>query len=119
MQPTKPLLMTFRKMRLTTKDVNKGFYKGTRTGRMGRHTKHGGYVVDWSRVRTFVVPTNLEKFKVASPLPPSLQMQEPKKLTPYVTKVAQWTKGRYEGYSMGPKSPELYLDRWKRENGLD
>ncbi|KAI1211457.1 50S ribosomal protein YmL27 [Annulohypoxylon truncatum] len=103
MQPTQALLKAFRKFRLTTKDANKGFYKGTRTGRMGRHTKHGGYVIDWSRVRTFVVPPNMDSFK----------------LTPFVTKVMGRTRGRYEGYRMGPKSPELYLDRWKRENGLD
>ncbi|KAI0887826.1 50S ribosomal protein YmL27 [Annulohypoxylon maeteangense] len=103
MQPTQPLLKAFRKFRLTTKDVNKGFYKGTRTGRMGSHTKYGGYVIDWSRVRTFVVPPNLSKFK----------------LTPYVTQLVREKKGRYEGYQMGPKSAELYLDRWKQENGLD
>ncbi|KAI0891851.1 50S ribosomal protein YmL27 [Annulohypoxylon nitens] len=103
MQPTQVLFKAWRKLRLTTKDVNKGFYKGTRTGRMGRHTKYGGYAIDWSRVRTFVVPPNLEKFK----------------LKPFVTRQIQRTTGRYEGYRMGPKSPELYLDRWKRENGLD
>ncbi|KAI1090451.1 50S ribosomal protein YmL27 [Rostrohypoxylon terebratum] len=103
MQPTQALFKAFRKTRLTTKDVNKGFYKGTRTGRMGQHTKYGGYIVDWSRVRTFVVPPNLDKFK----------------LTPYVTRQIQQTKGQYDGYRMGPKSPELYLDRWKRENGMD
>ncbi|KAJ2727178.1 60S ribosomal protein L27, mitochondrial [Coemansia sp. Benny D115] len=32
------------------------FYKGNRTGSMGRHTKHGNYVVDLNKVRTFVVP---------------------------------------------------------------
>ncbi|KAJ1800688.1 60S ribosomal protein L27, mitochondrial [Coemansia sp. RSA 2399] len=32
------------------------FYKGNRTGSMGRHTKHGGYVVDLDKVRTYVVP---------------------------------------------------------------
>ncbi|KAI2472913.1 mitochondrial ribosomal protein L27-domain-containing protein [Annulohypoxylon bovei var. microspora] len=103
MQPTQALQKVFRKFRLTTKDVNKGFYKGTRTGSMGRHTKHGGYVIDWTKVRTFVVPANLDNFK----------------LTPFVTKMVHRTKGRYEGYSKGPKSPELYLDRWKQENGLD
>ncbi|KAJ2758973.1 60S ribosomal protein L27, mitochondrial, partial [Coemansia nantahalensis] len=32
------------------------FYKGNRTGSMGRHTKHGSYVVDLDKVRTFAVP---------------------------------------------------------------
>ncbi|KAI1183205.1 mitochondrial ribosomal protein L27-domain-containing protein [Nemania serpens] len=103
MQPTQALLKRFRKLPLTTKDIKKGFYKGTRTGSMGRHTKFGGYIIDWSKVRTYVVPAGLDTFK----------------LTPFVTSKVEPTKGRYEGYALGPKSPELYLDRWKAENGLD
>jgi hypothetical protein len=68
MKPTQALLRSnFRKLALTTKDVNKGYYKGTRTGRMGSHTKKGGYVIDWARVRTYVVPS-LEDFKVCRSL---------------------------------------------------
>jgi hypothetical protein len=75
MQPTavlgfqKPLriMRAFRKLPLTTKDINKGFYKGNRTGSMGRHTRFGGYVIEWNKVRTYVVPEGLEDFKV-SPL---------------------------------------------------
>ncbi|KAI0408485.1 mitochondrial ribosomal protein L27-domain-containing protein [Xylaria palmicola] len=103
MQPTQALLKRFRKLPLTTKDIKKGFYKGTRTGSMGRHTKHGGYIIEWDKVRTYVVPAGLDSFK----------------LTPFVTPKIEPTKGRYEGYRLGPKSPELYLDRWKAENGLD
>lgn len=66
MQPTQALLKRFRKLPLTTKDINKGFYKGTRTGTVGRHTKYGGFVLDWSKVRTYVVPTGLDKFKVCT-----------------------------------------------------
>ncbi|KAJ2342160.1 60S ribosomal protein L27, mitochondrial, partial [Coemansia sp. RSA 2618] len=32
------------------------YYKGNRTGSIGRHTKHGGYVINMDKVRTFVVP---------------------------------------------------------------
>ncbi|KAI0839979.1 mitochondrial ribosomal protein L27-domain-containing protein [Hypoxylon sp. FL0890] len=103
MQPTQALLKRFRKLPLTTKDIKKGFYKGTRTGSMGRHTKFGGYIIDWNKVRTYVVPAGLDTFK----------------LTPFVTRKVPPTRGRYEGYPLGPKSPELYLDRWKAENGLD
>ncbi|KAI8955426.1 mitochondrial ribosomal protein L27-domain-containing protein [Xylaria longipes] len=103
MQPTQPLLKAFRKFRLTTKDIKKGFYKGTRTGSMGRHTKYGGYIIDWSKVRTYVAPADLADFK----------------LKPFVTPKIETIHGRYEGYAKGPKSPELYLDRWKAENGLD
>ena len=55
----------YRHLRLTTKDVGRGFYKGNRTGSMGRHTKHGGYVVEWQKVRTYVVPQELKDFKVS------------------------------------------------------
>ncbi|KAL7622366.1 60S ribosomal protein L27, mitochondrial [Parahypoxylon ruwenzoriense] len=103
MQPTQALLKRFRKLPLTTKDIKKGFYKGTGTGSMGSHTKFGGYVIDWKKVRTYVVPAGLKDFK----------------LTPFVTEKMPRTKGRYEGYAKGPKSPELYIDRWKAENGLD
>jgi large subunit ribosomal protein L41 len=57
----------FRKLPLTTKDINKGFYKGTRTGSMGRHTKFGGYIIEWDKVRTYVVPVGLDAFKVRVP----------------------------------------------------
>jgi hypothetical protein len=64
MQPTRILQgMRYRKLRLTTKDVNKGYYKGVGTGSMGRHTKYGTYVIQWEKVRTYVVPP-LEGFKV-------------------------------------------------------
>ncbi|TLS24075.1 hypothetical protein PpBr36_08141 [Pyricularia pennisetigena] len=108
MQPTQRLLMkgAFRKFRLTTKDANKGFYKGTGTGSMGRHTKHGGYIVEFDKVRTYVVPKNLDEFK----------------LSPFVTKKMSPTfgLGSYQGQGQtGPRSPELYLSRWKAENGFD
>ena len=64
MRPTQVLSVgRYRHLKLTTKDVNKGFYKGNRTGSMGRHTKYGGYVIEWNKVRTYVVP-NLKDFKV-------------------------------------------------------
>ncbi|KAI0477835.1 putative ribosomal protein [Xylariaceae sp. FL0804] len=102
MQPTASLQKTFRKLQLTTKDIKKGFYKGTRTGSMGRHTKHGGYVIEYAKVRTYVVPP-LADFK----------------LTPFVTNKKAPMHGQYEGYAQGPKNPALYLQRWKDENGLD
>ncbi|KAI8978026.1 mitochondrial ribosomal protein L27-domain-containing protein [Pilobolus umbonatus] len=51
------------RMPLTSKKGH-NFYKGTGSGAMGRHTKNGGYVVDWNKVRTFVVP-DLENFNLA------------------------------------------------------
>ncbi|KAL2115934.1 hypothetical protein VTJ04DRAFT_10189 [Mycothermus thermophilus] len=94
--------LKLRRLRLTTKDVNKGYYKGTGTGSMGRHTKHGGYIIDWNKVRTYVCPP-LEGFK----------------LTPFVTKKVPAVHGQYEGNPLGPKDPAVYLARWKAENGLD
>lgn len=63
-KPTQPLSRRITRLALTTKQVNGGYYKGTGTGSMGRHTKHGGYVIDLRKVRTYVVPSGLEDFKV-------------------------------------------------------
>lgn len=49
---------------LSTKKANKGFYKGTGSGSTGRHTQHGGYIIEWDKVRTYVVPPNLKECKV-------------------------------------------------------
>jgi large subunit ribosomal protein L41 len=69
MRPTNSLLVgAYRHLKLTTKDTKKGFYKGNRTGAMGRHTKYGGYIVEWNRVRTYVVPEGLAQSKVRCPL---------------------------------------------------
>lgn len=95
----------FRKLRLTVKDVNKGYYKGTRTGRMGTHTKRGGYMIEYAKVRTYVVPS-LEDFK----------------LTPFVSKRIRPVFGVFpsaEGEVNSPRNPASYLARWKAENGLD
>ncbi|KAH7367538.1 hypothetical protein B0T11DRAFT_325802 [Plectosphaerella cucumerina] len=105
MQPTKALqILRYRHLRLTTKDVNKGFYKGNRVGAMGRHTKFGGYLIDWSRVRTFVVPDAAKD--------PSF------KLTPFVTETIRPMRGKYESKA-GPKDPAVYLENWKYMNGTD
>lgn len=102
MQPTAALGGVFRKLRLTTKDMNKGLYKGNRTGTVGRHTKYGGYRIDWKKVRTYVCPP-LDGFK----------------LTPFVTDTMRKTHGQFDGDAQGPRNPVAYLARWKAENGLD
>ncbi|KAL7270362.1 60S ribosomal protein L27, mitochondrial [Rhizina undulata] len=98
MRPTAALARSIRRLQLTTKQVNGGYYKGTGSGSMGRHTKHGGYIIDWNKVRTYVVP-EIEGFT----------------LTPFVTMKLKPTKGRFEYGS--PLSGEGYLARWKAENG--
>ncbi|KAH7419437.1 50S ribosomal protein-like protein YmL27 [Cadophora sp. MPI-SDFR-AT-0126] len=103
MKPTQALAKRLKRLALTTKATNKGYYKGTGTGPMGTHTKHGGYIIDWDRVRTYVVPQNLKDFK----------------LTPFVTKNMKRTQGRFEGDPKGAVSGAAYLKKWKDENGED
>ena len=66
MYPTAPLSRKLTRLRLTTKQAPKagGYYKGTGTGPMGRHTKHGGYIIDPQKVRTYVVPPEMKDCKV-------------------------------------------------------
>lgn len=60
MQPTTSFLARsttgIRRLKLTTKMVNGGYYKGTGSGAMGSHTKYGGYKIDWEKVRTYKCP---------------------------------------------------------------
>ncbi|KAI8901897.1 mitochondrial ribosomal protein L27-domain-containing protein [Globomyces pollinis-pini] len=48
---------------LTSKQGNKNFYKGNRSGRMGSWTRRGHYVIEQWRKRQFVAP-DLEDFKL-------------------------------------------------------
>ncbi|THC99384.1 hypothetical protein EYZ11_001108 [Aspergillus tanneri] len=98
------------RLRLTTKQVNGGYYKGNRTGSMGYFAKNGSYVIDWKKVRTYVVPENLDTFK----------------LTPFVTKRMAPTKSRYTKElerngtivtSERPFDGKEYLDLWASDNG--
>ncbi|KAK3816655.1 MAG: mitochondrial ribosomal protein L27-domain-containing protein [Benniella sp.] len=62
-------------------------YKGTGSGPMGRHTKRGGYMIEWERVRSFVVP-DLTDFK----------------LLPYVSRSTQKTTGAFTAQDYFKKS---------------
>jgi hypothetical protein len=64
MKPTQALFKRVARHALSTKQANKGYYKGTGSGSMGRHTEHGGYIIELEKVRTYVVPKNLKDFKV-------------------------------------------------------
>ncbi|EGF78979.1 hypothetical protein BATDEDRAFT_26107 [Batrachochytrium dendrobatidis JAM81] len=46
--------------RLTTKDGNKNYYKGTGSGRMGHWTLKGQYIIEPWRLRQFMIPNLLE-----------------------------------------------------------
>ncbi|PYH41418.1 mitochondrial 54S ribosomal protein mL41 [Aspergillus saccharolyticus JOP 1030-1] len=106
-KPSKPMMA---RLRLTTKQVNGGYYKGNRTGSMGFFAKNGSYVIDWKKVRTYVVPDNLDQFK----------------LTPFVTKVMSPTQSKYTRELV--KNDRVitveralegkdYLDMWALDNG--
>ncbi|GMF73689.1 unnamed protein product [Aspergillus oryzae] len=108
-KPSQPMMA---RLRLTTKQVNGGYYKGNRTGAMGYFAKNGSYVIDWKKVRTFVVPENLGEFK----------------LTPFVTQRMAPTKSKYTRdmekdsklitveRAFGGKD---YLDMWASDNGQE
>ena len=82
---------------LTTKQGNKTMYKGTRSSGIGKHTKHGQYVIQWNKVNTFVVPkfVNLD-------------------LKPLVSTNVPELKHEYVGYSKGPLDTKLYFDKLKQ-----
>lgn len=76
-KPSQPMMG---RLRLTTKQVNGGYYKGTRSGSMGYFAKNGSYVIDWKKVRTYAVPEDLDQFKVG-PLAWDLEMRVDSGLT--------------------------------------
>ena len=67
MQPTQVLQRAVKRLALTTKQTGKGYYKGTRSGAMGRHTSRGTYEIEPAKVRTYVVP-KLKGFEVRAPI---------------------------------------------------
>ncbi|KAG7135300.1 54S ribosomal protein L27 like [Verticillium longisporum] len=118
MQPTASLrVLGYRHLRLTTKDVNKGFYKGNRTGSMGSHTRYGGYKIDWAKVRTFAVPERLIDWaKVRTFAVPERLFEADFKLTPFVGNTIRKVRGQYDT-AEGPRNPAAYLESWKLQNG--
>lgn len=79
---------------LTTKQGNKNMYKGTRSSGIGKHTRRGGYVINWRRVRTFVTPdhVNLDLKPLVSPNVPEL-------------------RHHFRGFTRGMLDPQLYMDK--------
>lgn len=79
---------------LTTKQGNKTMYKGTRSSGIGKHTKHGGYVIQWRKVNTFVVPKfiNLD-------------------LKPLVSANVPELKHEYKGFPKGALDTSLYYSK--------
>lgn len=123
MKPS-PTLLAKRGIPFTTKQVGKGFYRGTGTGSMGAHTEYGGYLIDWRKVRHFNVPKGIKKSEVQSPAPQSPLPYSPiphpytdltnttQQLTPFVTAEMEPTRD----YVLDPKTNVRYYP--KRIDGM-
>lgn len=81
---------------LTTKQGNKNFYKGTRSSGVGRHTNKNRYIINWEKVRTFVVPTVFNT-----------------SLKPLVSPNAVQIVNDFKGYAKGPQDSALFFDKLK------
>lgn len=104
---------------------------------MGRHTKYGGYVVEWSKVRTYVVPADMKGFMVSFPMRESSGKEggeisqkererhvymltlEHHQLSPFVTKKVEAPKGKFGKDPQGALSGRRYFKKWEEENGAD
>ncbi|KAJ5157139.1 uncharacterized protein N7482_008239 [Penicillium canariense] len=105
-KPSQPMMA---RLRLTTKQVNGGYYKGNRTGSMGFFDRKGNYVIDWKKVRTYVVPEDLDSFKLT---PFVSKRVEP---TPSVYKKEIERNGRTVTVIDSLKGP-AFLDLWYASN---
>lgn len=79
---------------LTTKQGNKTMYKGTRASGIGKHTKHGDYVINWQKVCTFVTPQYYNE-----------------DLKPLVSANVPELKHQFQGYPKGAQDTKLYFDK--------
>ncbi|EME84064.1 uncharacterized protein MYCFIDRAFT_162925 [Pseudocercospora fijiensis CIRAD86] len=102
MQPSPILQKAIRRLALTTKQGPHNYYKGNRTGSMGRHTKYGGYVIDYKKVRTYVCP-DLSNFN----------------LTPFVLSRIGRPERDYFGHTEtnSRMDGKEYIKKWKKEGG--
>jgi large subunit ribosomal protein L41 len=91
----KPTPSLSARLRLTTKQVNGGYYKGTRTGSMGAHTPYGNYLIDFRKVRHFAVPDALRPGATATTAGSSSNLSSSAhpefQLTPFVTQQMEET----------------------------
>ncbi|GME88959.1 hypothetical protein B5S28_g4852 [[Candida] boidinii] len=62
-----------KRLPLTTKQGNKNFYKGTRSSGIGKLDLFGTYKINYEKVRTFVVPQDLD----SCPLKPLVSSNVP------------------------------------------
>jgi hypothetical protein len=114
------------RMRFTTKQVAGGFYRGTRTGAMGAHTRYGGYIIDYRKTRHYAVP-DFKGFKVSLRLSIDRAWETADgsiyyQLTPYVSleisdpgRVREDRKTG-EAYEISRFSGMEFLKDWKENN---
>lgn len=94
---------------------------------MGRHTKYGGYVVEWRKVRTYVVPADLKDLMVSFDMrvfrkfcsKKEIYMLISTQLSPFVTKKVEAPRGKFGKDPQGALSGRRYFKRWEEENGTD
>ncbi|GAB7364036.1 hypothetical protein MBLNU230_g4593t1 [Neophaeotheca triangularis] len=96
MRPSPILGRKIARLALNTKQAGKDYYKGTGTGSMGRHTKHGGYIIEWHKVRTYVCPDTSAS-----------------SLKPFVAKRIEPRNEDFKGLEGGALDGKEYLRRWK------
>lgn len=94
-----------RKLKLTTKQTGKGFYKGTRSSGVGAFSSNPRrfyiYEVDYSKVRTFVKP--------------DAEAMESSHLMPFVAKKLKASAVSKKSKKFGGKE---FLDEWKAVTGV-
>ncbi|ETI19531.1 hypothetical protein G647_09365 [Cladophialophora carrionii CBS 160.54] len=100
----KPTLALCGRLRFTTKQVGRGFYRGNRTGSMGAHTEYGKYMIDWRKTTHFNVP-DTKDFS----------------LSPFVTQEMEQTPRVEEGPGGALYTPPRvdgleFLKAWKKLN---
>ncbi|SCU86945.1 LADA_0E01134g1_1 [Lachancea dasiensis] len=81
-----------RRTPLTTKQGNKTMYKGTRSSGIGKHTRYGGYTIQWRKVRTFVTPKNYNS-----------------ELKPLVSHRLPELRHTFQGFQKGALDTQLYF----------
>ena len=77
---------------LPTKKGNKNYYKGNHSSGVGSITRNQRFVMNWEKVRTYVVPSNIDSSV----------------LKPLVDPTAIDVKNQFQGYD-GATDPKLYL----------
>jgi len=79
-----------------SRSKGKNYYKGRRSGSMGFLTKHARFMVDWKKVRTYVVPEGIAESG----------------LQPYVSKNVKSRRSHFIDND-GPLSGAFYIQQWK------